>query len=252
MAVSLAKQKTAPDAVRQARIDLAAALRLAVRCGFHEGIDNHFSLAVPGESNRFLLNPWGLHWDEVRASDLLVVDAAGKLVSGAVEPEATAFFIHSRIHLGNPKATCVLHTHMPYATALTTLSSGRLEPISQSAMRFWNEVAYLDEYNGLVLDDAEGDRITGALGDKRVLFLANHGVIVVGETVARAFNDLYHLERVCQLQCIALQTGRPLRRLGADVIAETCRQIEPERENAALHFDALKRLLDRDGVDYAQ
>src|SRR5262249_35187656 len=145
----------------------------------------------------FLLNPWGLHWDEVRASDLLVVDAAGKVVSGTAEAEASAFFIHSRIHLGNPKAACVLHTHMPYATALTTLSNGRLEPISQSVMRVWGQIGYLDEYNGLVLDHAEGDRITAALAGKRVLFLANHGVIVIGESVAIAFNDLYHLERAC-------------------------------------------------------
>ena len=253
MAVALEKRKAVQDnAVAQARGDLAAALRLAVRFGFNEGIDNHFSLLVPGSTDHFLLNPWGLHWDEVRASDLLVVDAAGKLVSGAVEPEPTAFFIHSRIHLGVPHAACVLHTHMPYATALTTLANGRIEPISQSAMRFWGHVAYDDTYNGLALDDAEGDRLTKAIGDNRVLFLANHGVIVIGETVARAFNDLYHLERVCQLQCIAMQTGRPLRRLTAEAIATTSRQIDAELENAGLHFNALKRLLDRDGSDYAE
>ncbi|HZS81670.1 MAG TPA: aldolase [Stellaceae bacterium] len=242
----------APAAEAAARIDLAAALRLAVRFGLNEGIDNHFSLALPGAPDRFLLNPWGFHWDEVRASDLLVVDAGGRLVSGAGEAEATAFFIHARIHRGNPHAACVLHTHMPHATALTTLANGRIEPISQSAMRFWGEVAYYDDYNGLVLDEAEGDRIAAALGEKRVLFLANHGVIVVGETVARAFNDLYHLERVCQLQAIAMATGRPLRRLTAAAIATTARQIAAERENAALHFAALKRLLDRDGVNYAE
>lgn len=252
MTVALKKQTMPRDGLAQARIDLSASLRLAVRFGFHEGIDNHFSLAVPETANRFLLNPWGLHWDEVRATDLLVVDADGKLISGGVEPEATAFFIHARIHRANPRAACVLHTHMPYATALTTLAGGRVEPISQSAMRFWGHVAYYDEYNGLVLDDAEGDRITTALGDKRVLFLANHGVIVVGETVARAFNDLYHLERVCQLQCIAMQTGRTLRRLSPEAIEKTVRQIEAEREHADLHFSALKRLLDRDGSNYRE
>jgi ribulose-5-phosphate 4-epimerase/fuculose-1-phosphate aldolase len=251
MATVLAKRKAVRDIVAEARVDLAAALRLAVRFGFNEGIDNHFSLVVPGSTDRFLLNPWGMHWDEVRASDLLVVDAGGKLVSGVVEPEATAFFIHSRIHRGVPHAACVLHTHMPYATALTTLANGRIEPISQSAMRFWGKVAYDDTYNGLVLDDEEGDRLTRAIGDKRVLFLANHGVVVIGETVARAFNDLYHLERVCQLQCIAMQTGRPLRRLTAEAIETTSRQIDAELENAGLHFNALKRLLDRNGSDYA-
>jgi ribulose-5-phosphate 4-epimerase/fuculose-1-phosphate aldolase len=252
MAVNLAQRGADKDALAQARIDLAAALRLAVRFGFNEGIDNHFSLAVPGTADRFLLNPWGLHWDEVRASDLLVVDPAGRLVSGAVEPEATAFFIHARIHRNNPKAACVMHTHMPYATALTTLSNGQIEPISQSSMRFWGHVAYDDVYNGLVLDEEEGDRICAVLGDKRVLFLANHGVIVVGESVAHAFNDLYHLERVCQLQCIAMQTGQKLRRLSAEAIATTARQIDAELENAGLHFNALKRLLDRDGSSYAE
>jgi ribulose-5-phosphate 4-epimerase/fuculose-1-phosphate aldolase len=252
MAVVLEKRKAERDALAEGGVDLAAALRLAVRFGFNEGIDNHFSLMVPGTTDRFLLNPWGFHWDEVRASDLLVVDAAGKLISGPVQPEATAFFIHSRIHRGVPHAKCVLHTHMPYATALTTLANGRIEPISQSAMRFWGHVAYDDQYNGLVLDDAEGDRLTAAIGDKRVLFLANHGVVVIGETVAHAFNDLYHLERVCQLQCIAMQTGRPLRRLTAEAIATTSKQIDAELENAGLHFNALKRLLDRDGSDYAE
>ncbi|MBV8650415.1 MAG: aldolase [Alphaproteobacteria bacterium] len=252
MAVVLEKRKAERDALAQGRVDLAAALRLAVRFGFNEGIDNHFSLMVPGTTDRFLLNPWGFHWDEVRASDLLVVDAAGKLISGSVEPEATAFFIHSRIHLGVPHAKCVLHTHMPYATALTTLANGRIEPISQSAMRFWGHVAYDDQYNGLALDNAEGDRMTAAIGNSRVMFLANHGVVVIGETVAHAFNDLYHLERVCQLQCIAMQTGRPLRRLTAEAIATTTRQIDAELENAGLHFNALKRLLDRDGSDYAE
>jgi ribulose-5-phosphate 4-epimerase/fuculose-1-phosphate aldolase len=252
MATIMEKRRSrAVDATAEARIDLAAALRLAVRFGLNEGIDNHFSLAVPGTSDRFLLNPWGFHWDEVRASDLLVVDAEGKLVSGPVEPETTAFYIHSRIHRGSPHAACVLHTHMPHATALTTLAGGRLEPISQSAMRFWGRVGYLEAYNGLVLDDNEGDRIAAALGDKRVLFLANHGIIVIGETVARAFNDLYHLERVCQLQCIAMQTGRPLRRLSPEAIDTTTGQIDDELENADLHFAALKRLLDREGSDYA-
>ena len=239
------------DPIETARQDLAAALRLAVRFGFHEGIDNHFSLLVSGTRDRFLLNPWGFHWDEVRASDLLVVDAAGKLISGSIEPEPTAFYIHSRIHLANPHAACVLHTHMPYATAITTLANGRIEPISQSAMRFWGQVAYDDVYNGLALDHAEGDRMTAALGDKRVLFLANHGVVVVGETVARAFTDLYHLERVCQLQCIAMQTGQSLRRLSPDAIRLAEAQMVTDADSADLHFAALKRLLDRDGADYA-
>ncbi len=251
MAVA-ARHKTNMDPAWAARVDLAAALRLAARHGFHEGICNHFSLAVPGEEDRFLLNPWGMHWSEIRASDLLVVDAAGALVSGAVAPEPTAFYIHARLHRGNPKAACVLHTHMPHATALTTLMNGRIEFISQVSCRFFCNVAYYDDYNGLVLDDAEGDRICDALADKRVLFLANHGLIVVGESVARAYDDLYYLERTCELQVLAMQTGRKLRRLSDAVTRQTAAQMAPERPNARMHFAALKRLLDRSEPDYAE
>lgn len=240
------------DKVATARADLAAALRLAAQNGFNEGIDNHFSLAVPGQANRFLLNPWGLHWSEVRASDLLVVDAAGELVSGDAAPEPTAFFIHSRIHRGIERAACVLHTHMPYATALTSLSGGRLEMCTQNALRFWNEIGYDDTYNGLALDDAEGDRICAALRGKRILFLANHGVVVIGETVAEAFDDLYFVERACEVQVLAMHTGRPLRLVARDVVERTYRQIESGRKDAAAtHFAALKRLLERAGSDYA-
>lgn len=251
MAVA-ARKNTNRDATWEARVDLAAALRLAARNNFNEGICNHFSLVVQGERDRFLLNPWGAHWSEVRASDLLVVDAEGKLISGAVSPEPTAFYIHSRIHRGNPKAACVLHTHMPHATALTLLHNGRLEWIGQTSIRFYGNVAYYDEYQGLVLDDSEGDRICDALGDKRVLFMANHGVIVVGETVARAYDDLYYLERACEIQVLAMQTGRPLRHIAKDVLEHTSAQMGPERESTPLHFAALKRVLDRDEPDYAE
>jgi ribulose-5-phosphate 4-epimerase/fuculose-1-phosphate aldolase len=246
------RRNAASDTDAAARIDLAAAFRLAARYGFHEGICNHFSLALPGEQDRFLLNPYGMHWSEIRASDLLVVDAAGALVTGRVAPEPTAFFIHSRIHRGNPQATCVMHTHMPHATALTTLAGGRLEWISQTSARFYGRVGYYDDYEGLVLDDREGDRITAALGSSHVLFLANHGIIVVGPTVAQTFDDLYYLERVCQLQVLAYQTGRPLRRLAEDVLRRTARQMETDQQSAPDHFAALKRVLDRDEPDYAE
>lgn len=241
----------AADPVTAARTDLAAALRLAVRYGLHEGICNHFSLALPDRPGRFLLNPYGLHWSEVRRRDLLIVDAEGQLVQGRSAPEPTAFFIHSRIHRGSPRAACVMHTHMPYATALTTLAHGRLEWISQTSARFYGQVAYYDDYNGLALDDAEGDRICAALGDKKVLFMANHGVVVVGPTVAQAFTDLYYLERVCQLQILAYHAGKPLRHLPETTLRLTAQQMALEEPNALVHFAALKRLLDRDEPDYA-
>jgi ribulose-5-phosphate 4-epimerase/fuculose-1-phosphate aldolase len=230
---------------------LAAALRLAVRFGMHEGICNHFSLMLPG-TDCFLLNPYGRHWSEIRASELLVVDAQGRVIEGEGEAEATAFYIHSRIHFTNPRATCVLHTHMPYATALTMIENGGLEWANQTALNFYDDVAYDRQYNGLVLDDREGDRIAAALGDKRVLFLANHGVIVIGRSVGEAFDDLYYLERACQAQVIAMSTGRPLLRI-PDEIARTINANSTERMRMGkLHFQALKRLLDREAREYAQ
>src|SRR5687767_14349711 len=186
--------KTGAELERTARVDLAAAFRLAVRMDLHEGVCNHFSTMLP-DGKRFLLNRYGLHWSEVTASNLLALDAAGNILEGEGEFEKTAFYIHSRIHLGNPRATCVLHTHMPYATALTLLEGGRLEMVEQNALRFHDDIAYDDTYNGLVVDTAEGDRLARAMGSKRVMFLANHGVIVVGPSVAEAFDAMYYLVR---------------------------------------------------------
>lgn len=237
-------------AERQARIDLAAAFRLAERLDLHEGVCNHFSLMLP-DGKRFLLNRYGLHWSEVSASNLLTVDAAGKVLEGEGEIEKTAFYIHSRIHLANPRAACVLHTHMPYATAITITEPGRLEMVEQNALRFHGDIAYDDTYNGLVVDQAEGDRLAGVLGSKRVMFLANHGVLVAGATVAEAFDSLYYLERAARVQVLARATGLKLRAVRPEVAAETCRMILADTpQYAAAHFEALKRVLERDSPGY--
>lgn len=236
---------------RQARVDLAAAFRLAVRMDLHEGVCNHFTLML-ADGRRFLLNAYGLHWSEVTASNLLVLDAQGRVLEGEGEAEKTAFHIHSRIHLANPQAACVLHTHMPFATALTITEPGRLEMVEQNALRFADDIAYDDTYNGLVVDDAEGDRLARALGSKRVLFLANHGVIVVGPTVAEAYELLYYLERACRLQVLARAAGLPFRKVRPEVVRETCRMIRADAPKyAAAHFGALKRILDREESGYA-
>lgn len=251
MLEEISQLRSGLEEIRQARIDLAAAFRLAVTHNFHEGICNHFTMAVPGTTDRFLLNSYGLHFSEVTASNLLVVDTDGKLVEGEGIVEPTAFYIHSRIHQLQPHARCILHTHMPYATALTMIEGGRLEPANQNALRFYEQIAYDENYNGLVLDKAEGDRIVEALGDKKILFLGNHGVIVVGPTVADAFDDLYYLERACQVQVLAMSTGRPLRMVSHELALKTMQQIEGERQNAQHHFTALKRLLANSGADFA-
>ena len=248
---------------RAGRVDLAAAFRLAVRLDMHEGVCNHLSLMLSGhagpaaagarapQASRFLLNRFGLHWSEVTASNLLTLDAEGRILSGEGEFEKTAFYIHSRIHLSNPNAVCVLHTHMPYATALTLTLPGRLEMVEQNALRFAGDIAYDDEYNGLVVDNAEGDRLARVLGEKRVMFLANHGVIVVGHSVAEAFDLMYYLERACRLQVLALSTGRKLRAVPEKVVRDTYAMLlEQNHVYAKSHFDALKRILDREEPGY--
>jgi ribulose-5-phosphate 4-epimerase/fuculose-1-phosphate aldolase len=238
------------------RVDLAAAFRLAVRMDLHEGVCNHFSVMLP-DGKTFLLNRYGLHWSEVTASNLLALDGAGKILAGEGEFEKTAFYIHSRIHLAHPRATCVLHTHMPYATALTLLEGGRLEMVEQNALRFHDDIAYDDTYNGLVVDNAEGDRLARALGNKRVMFLANHGVIVVGPSVAEAFDLMYYLERACRLQVLARSalgnSGGKFRPVRPEVVEQTYRMILADTPKYALaHFEALKRILDREEPAYSR
>src|SRR6476660_5866700 len=228
-----------------ARIDLAAAFRLAVRLDLHEGVCNHFSVMLP--DGNFLLNRYGLHWSEVSASNLLALDAGGRIIAGEGEYEKTAFWIHSRIHLAHRQAACVLHTHMPHATALTLLEDGRLEMIEQNALRFHDDIAYDDSYNGLVVDEAEGDRLASVLGAKRVLFLANHGVIVVGPTVAEAFDSIYYLERACRLQVLARMMGGKRRPVRPEVVERTYRLLRQDApQYAGAHFSALKRILDHE------
>lgn len=238
------------------RVDLAAAFRLAVRLDLHEGVCNHFSAMLPSgknEGSRFLLNRFGLHWSEVTASNLLALDADGNVLDGEGEFEKTAFYIHSRIHLANPRATCVLHTHMPYATALTLLEPGRLEMVEQNALRFHDDIAYDDTYNGLVVDNAEGDRLARVLGGKRVLFLANHGVIVVGTSVAEAFDGLYYLERAARLQVLARSMGGRIRPVRPEVVSATCKLMGVDlAKYSEAHFSALKRILDREEPAYSR
>ncbi len=229
-------------AIDDARRDLACALRAAAHFGLHEGVCNHFSLAVPGRPGEFFINPQGLHWSEIAPDDLVTIDAEGRRIAGKHAVEPTAFFIHGWIHRAVTDAACVMHTHMPFATALTMLQGGRLEMAHQNALRFFGLVAYDDQYNGLVLDDREGERIARRFAAASVLFLANHGVIVRGANVAYAFDDLYYLERACMHQVLAMGTGRPLKLIPESVAARTAAQIAGERQQSTLHMQALRRM----------
>jgi ribulose-5-phosphate 4-epimerase/fuculose-1-phosphate aldolase len=234
------------DPVTQARIDLTTALRAAVRHGLNEGVCNHFSMTVPGREELFLVNPEGLHWSEITPSDLVIADGEGNVIEGKYPVEASAFYIHGRIHAGNPRAKVVLHTHMPYATALTSIRDGKIEMCTQNAFRYWNRIAYDETYSGVALSNDEGERMCRAMGDKDILFLRNHGIIVAGPSVAQAYDDLYYLERTAMVQVLAMQTGRPLHNIDEALAEHTANQIAGESALATRHFESLKRMLDRD------
>ncbi|HEV2301234.1 MAG TPA: aldolase [Stellaceae bacterium] len=241
----------------QARVDLAAAHRLAVRDGFSEGLFNHLTLTVPGSDDRYLQIPFGLHWSEVTAGSFMEVGYDGKVLNGEGEVERSAFCIHAPIHRLLPEHACVLHTHMPFASALTRLEDPRIEAIGQTEIGFLDRVAYDSDYTGLALDPAEGERLAGVIGHNKVLFMANHGVIVTGKSVAEAYDGLYYLERACQVQLYAMWTRRPLKRVPSEIVALTLRQYAQSpryggRPSCEHHFAALKRLLDKSEPDYAQ
>ena len=223
------------------REDLALALRAAALHGLAEGVCNHFSIELPDESGRFLLNPRGLLWSEVRAADVVMVDGRGNTLAGRHAIEPTAMFIHGAIHGLGGKA-CVLHTHMPYATALTLTADRCLDTtLSQNAMRFHGRVAVDPNYNGLALDASEGRRIAAAMRGADVVFLGNHGVVVCGERMAYAYDDLYYLERACMAQVLAQSTGRPLVPVDASIAARVRDETLGERVQSELFFEALRR-----------
>lgn len=232
----------APE-VAALREDLALALRAAANHGLAEGVCNHFSVALPGDHGLFLLNPRGLMWGEVMAEDIVVVDGDGNVVAGRHAVEPTAMFIHAAIHRIAGKQ-CVLHTHMPYATALTlTAVRGLDTTLSQNAMRYHGRVAIDADYNGLALDAKEGERIARAMAGADIAFLGNHGVVVCGERVDYAYDDLYYLERACATQVIAMSTGSMLCPVAPELAETVARQVQGERLQSELFFAALRRTL---------
>ena len=232
------------DVVVAAKRDLAAAFRAAAYHGFNEGIDNHFSLAVPGHDDLFLLNRFGPHWSEITEADILTIDLEGRVVDGEGEWETSAFMIHRGCHQARPSARAVFHTHMPYATALTLTAGGFDTKLSQNSMLFHGRVATL-AYGGLVDGATEGARFGEVIGDEvTVVMLENHGVMVIGTDVADAWKKLYFLERACQVQVLAQSTGQPLIPVSDAIAEHTATQWLKEASNAVALFDAVKRLVD--------
>jgi len=207
-----------PEAIAQARIHLAAAHRLAVLHELEEGIDNHFTLALPGRDGQYLILPYGRHWSEARASELIVFDEQGRVVEGSGELELSAQCIHAPIHRITG-ARVVLHTHQTWAMALNMLEDNRLLPASQTAAFFHGHVAYDNTYAGTADFLEEGERQAKLIGKKHVLFMKNHGVLVTGDTVAQAYRRLYKLERVCRAQILAMSAGE-LEILSDQIVAQ--------------------------------
>ena len=256
-APTLAPARVSPEelrhpAVQQARVELAACFRMAARLGMHEGICNHFSAVLPGRDDLFLVNPFGLAFEEITASSLLVCDFNGNVVAGDGVPEITAYYIHARVHLRLPRARVAFHTHMPNATALAMLEGPPLLWAGQTALKFYGRTAVDEDFNGLALGTAEGDRIAAAIGDADVVFMKNHGVMVVGTSIAEAWDDLYYLERACEVQRLALSTGRPLKPVPAELAERTYRQRRSGGNASALqHLQGIRRLLDKADPAYA-
>jgi ribulose-5-phosphate 4-epimerase/fuculose-1-phosphate aldolase len=241
------------DALAEAKVHLAAAHRLAALHALEEGIDNHFTMTVPGREDQYLILPFGLHWSEARASDMMVFNEAGQTLDGRGVVELSAQCIHAPIHRITG-ARVVLHTHQTWATALNMLQDNRLLPASQTAAFFHGRIAYDDNYSGLADSLQEGERLAALMGNRNILFMKNHGVLVMGDTIAQAYRDLYKLERVCRNQILALGTGRPLEVLSDQVVAlvqapnADDRHSRQERER--LFFEAMMRVLDRELPGY--
>ena len=254
MSVHPLTSSLAIDPIAEAKTHLAAAHRLAVLDELEEGIDNHFTVTVPGHNDRYLILPFGLHWSEARSSDMIVFDESGATLEGEGVVERSAQCIHAPIHriCG---ARVVLHTHQPWALALNMLEDNRLLPANQTAAFFHGHIAYDDHYTGVADSLQEGERLAGVLGGRKIVFLKNHGVIVTGASIGQAYKRLYFLERVCRTQVLAMSAGRPIKVLSDEVVsrvqAPSTDDRHPRAERDSLYFTAMMRLLDRRMPGYA-
>ncbi len=237
---------------RQLRIDLAAAFRLSARNNWHEAVANHFSAATSPDGRQFLVNPRWMHFSRIRARDLLLVDADDtEIMQRADAPDPTAWAIHSAVHRHLPQARVVMHLHPPYLTALASLKDPSIQPIDQNTARFFNRMAFDMHYGGIATAAEEGERIASTLGNRKVLMMANHGVMVIGETVAEAFEAMYYLERAAQTYVLALSTGRPLNVMNDELAERTAQDWEAYHGADEALLSELKHILDVEEPNYA-
>src|SRR6056297_1686637 len=237
----------------QERVDLAAAFRWTARLNMHEGVANHFSLAINDDGTRFLMNPNQMHFSRIKASDMLDLDANdANALDKPDAPDPTAWGLHGGIHRFVPHARCAMHVHSIHATVLASLKDSRLPPIDQNCATFFNRYVIDDGYGGLAFE-SEGARCAGLLSDpkQKVMIMGNHGVLVIGDSVADTFNRLYYFERAAETYIRALQTGHKLRVLSDEVAEKTARELEGYPGQADQHLSELKAILDAEGSDYA-
>lgn len=237
---------------RAMREDLAAAFRWTARLGMHEAVANHFSVAVNDAGTRFLINPNQMHFERIRASDLLLLDADDpSVLSGPDAPDPTAWGLHASIHRRCPHARCVLHLHPHYATALACLADSSIPPIDQNACLFYGRHVVDDGYDGLAFE-SEGERCARLLDapEMHTMIMGNHGVLVIGNTIAQAFDRMYYLERAAMNYLTVLSTGQPLRRLSHEVAEKTAHQLASYPDQGQRHLEEIKRILDREQSDY--
>lgn len=237
----------------QERIDLAAAFRWTARLNMHEAVANHFSLAVSDDGSRFLINPNARHFSRIRATDLIEIDANDpRTMDRPDAPDPTAWGLHGAVHRACPHARCAMHVHSVHATVLASLADSRLPPIDQNTAMFFNRHVVDEHYGGMAFAE-EGARCAAMLSDPKVktMIMGNHGVLIIGDTVADTFNRLYYFERAAETYIRALQTGRPLRVLSDAVAEKTAREWEDYPDSATAHLRELQAILDAEGSDYA-
>jgi ribulose-5-phosphate 4-epimerase/fuculose-1-phosphate aldolase len=237
----------------QERIDLAASFRWTARLDMHESVANHFSLAVNNDGTQFLMNPNQMHFSRIKASDMLLIDANDPdTLKGPNAPDPTAWGLHGAIHRHCPHARCAMHVHSIHATVLASLADSRLLPIDQNTATFFNRYVIDEQYGGLAFEE-EGERCAQLFNDpkQKVMIMGNHGVMVIGDTVAETFNRMYYFERSAETYIRALQTGKPLRILSDEVAEKTAKELEEYPEQAEKHLNELKAILDEEGNTYA-
>jgi ribulose-5-phosphate 4-epimerase/fuculose-1-phosphate aldolase len=228
------------------RVDLACAFRWTARLNMHEAVANHFSLAVNDDGSQFLMNPNQVHFSRIKASDLLLIDANDPdTLSGPNAPDPTAWGLHGAIHRYVRHARCVMHVHSIHATVLASLADSTLPPIDQNSAIFFNRHVVDGHYGGLAFEE-EGERCSQLLTDPKVkvMVMGNHGVLVIGDTVADTFNRMFYFERAAETYIKALWTGRPLRILSDEIAEKAAREQDDYPGQAERHLSELKAILD--------